>query len=113
MVHNTDPSLSFEGGRDKHTRMWMIDLKSIPEHTEIKARPSLQVNNVYGLSVKKDIVQYLHRTSESPVTSTWYAAINNGNYTTWPGLTSANVRKHLAKSIATTKGHMRQIHQND
>jgi hypothetical protein len=33
-------------------------------------------------------------------------------FTTWPGLTSALIRKHLPKSIATAKGHQKQDRQN-
>ena len=69
-------------------------------------------DNVYDFTVRRDIVRYLHRAAGSPVPSTWCAAIDAGNYATWPGLTSKQVRKHLPKSQATTKGHMRQIRQN-
>ena len=55
-----------------------------------------------------DLVQYLHRACFSPVVKTWTHAIDAGFFTTWPGLTSALVRKHLPKSLAMAKGHLRQ-----
>ena len=82
MVHNTDPSLLFEGGRDRHTQTWTINLKNIPRQAQLTTCPSLQTNNVYKLSVKKEIVQYLHRAAGSPVPVTWCTAIDKGNYTT-------------------------------
>ena len=43
---------------------------------------------------------------------TWTASITSGFFTTWPGLTSALVRKHFPKSLATAKVHLRQDQQN-
>jgi hypothetical protein len=48
----------------------------------------------------------------SPATSTWTDAIDAGFFTTWPGLTAALVRKHLPKSLATAKGHLKQDRTN-
>jgi len=39
------------------------------------------------------------------------AAIRNGNLTTFPGLTAANVAKHFPESDETQKGHIKQIQQ--
>ena len=64
------------------------------------------------MTTLRDLVIYLHRACFSPVTSTWTAAIDEGYFATWPGLTSAVVRKHLPKSLATAKGHLRQIRKN-
>ena len=35
MVHNTDPSMLFEGTRDRDTMMWAINLNSI-SHTKTR-----------------------------------------------------------------------------
>ena len=67
-----------------------------------------EANNVYNFTLKRDIVRYVYRATGSPVPATWIKSINNGNYATWPGLTSQLVRKHLPKSDYTTKGHTRQ-----
>ena len=115
MVHDTDPTMSFEGTRDSITRMWTINLKDISKQTNVTnnaVAASMEANNVYDFTLKQEIVKYLHCAAGSPVPSTWCEAIDNNHYATWPGLTSQLVRKHLPKSIATTKGHMRQIRQN-
>jgi hypothetical protein len=47
-----------------------------------------------------------------PVIKTWTQAIDAGFFTTWPGLTSALVRKHVSKSVVTAKVHLRQDRKN-
>ena len=64
------------------------------------------------MSTKSYLVQYLHRYAFRPVVTTWTKAIYAGYFSTWPGLTSEIVCKHLPKSMATSKGHLRQICQN-
>ena len=80
-------------------------LSPIPPHSPLS-------NNVHTLSTRSDIFQYLHRSAFRPIVSTWTANITSGFFTIRPGLTSALVRKHLLKSLATAKGHLRQDHQN-
>eukprot|EP00957_Ditylum_brightwellii_P030089 2277540-Ditylum_brightwellii.AAC.1 len=69
-------------------------------------------NNVYALTVKIDIANYLHAACFSTVASTWKKAIRRGFFATWPGLDETLLQKHLGKSVATTKGHMKQQHVN-
>eukprot|EP00957_Ditylum_brightwellii_P071459 5431778-Ditylum_brightwellii.AAC.1 len=69
-------------------------------------------NNVYKLSTKKDIVNYLHASCFSPVTSTQKKTIQQGHFATWLGLDETLVQKHLERSVATTKGHMKQQRMN-
>ena len=57
-------------------------------------------------------MQYLYIAAFVPVVSSWTTAITTGFFTTWPGLTSALVQKHLPKSIATAKGRLCQDQQN-
>ena len=42
----------------------------------------------------------------SPVSTTWCKAVNNNHFTTWPGLTTELITKHLPPSIATAEGHL-------
>ena len=105
----------FTGKRDRTKNMWSIDLGRPPPTTQTSPSPvaaTQHANNVYDFTIKRDIVRYLHRGASSPVPLTWCAAIDIGNFATWPGLTSWLVRKHLQKSVPTTKGHMRQIRQH-
>jgi hypothetical protein len=48
----------------------------------------------------------------SPTLETWLLAISCGHFITWPGLTTANVRRYLPKSEATAKGHLDQQRKN-
>jgi hypothetical protein len=115
------------GQRDPSTGLWHIPLKlstttilptpTPSSYTVLTPTPSTNLpapsaNNVHELQQRKqDIVQYLHQAAGSPVPSTWIKAIDAGFFTTWPGLTSKLVKKHLPKSLATAKGHLRQERQ--
>ena len=58
-------------------------------------------------------IAFYHATLFSPVISTWCDAIDNNSFTTWPELTSAQVRKYLPDgSAATIKGHLHQQRSN-
>ena len=109
ITHLSDPALSLKGHRDPISKMWTVDItKPCPTESRVQTT-RLMANNVYEYKKKKDIVTYLHRAAFSPVKSTWIQAIQAGFFTTWPGLTPALVDKHLNKSPATIKGHLRQI----
>ena len=106
--HRHDPALSLHGHCDHTTGMWIIDISttSPPKPTTYQSKKN------YELHKKRDIVTYLHKAAFSPVPSTWTETIETGFYTSWPGLTSELVKKHLPKSPATVKGHLRQIRKN-
>jgi hypothetical protein len=53
-------------------------------------------------------IKYLHAAAGYPVEDTWIAAINAGNYNTWPGLSAQAVRCHFPESDETQKGHMKK-----
>ena len=57
------------------------------------------------MATKPDLAMYYHRANFSPVPTTFITAINNGNFSTWPGLTAELISKHLPKSLTTAKGH--------
>ena len=98
------------GTRDLFTKLWSLDK---PDNHDPTLTPlQTQANNAYTQKTLRDLVIYLHQAAFSPVTSTWIKAIDEGYFTTWPGLTSELVRKHLPKSIATAKGHMRKTKMN-
>ena len=79
--------------------------------------PSPSPSNIYADSVnemttKNDLVLYLHRSEWIPVPSTLIKAIYACVYAIWPGLTASLVRKHLPKTIYTSKGHLHQEQKN-
>jgi hypothetical protein len=94
------------GSRDPRSRLWRADLK--------KPKPAVQpaCNHAHDTSTQKELINYLHAVFFSPVKSTWIAAIKNGNFTSWPGLTERAVERHLSKSSATVKGHLNQQRMN-
>ena len=64
------------------------------------------------MTIKRDLVQYLHRAAFIPVVSAWTKDIDAGYCDTWTCLTSELVRKHLPLSLSTNKFHLRQDRQN-
>ena len=98
------------GTRDDFTRLWAMD-KPNTSQPPVSHFPLL-INNAYTQKTLRELVTYLHQAAFSPVPSTWIAAIDEGFFATWPGLTSDLVRKHLPKSVATAKGHMRKTKMN-
>jgi hypothetical protein len=94
------------GSRDPRLRLWRVDLKKKCETKNV------QCNHAHDNSNQKYLINYLHAVCFSPVKSTWIAAIKNGHFTSWTGLTEHVVEKHLCKSILTTKGHLNQQRQH-
>ena len=45
-------------------------------------------NNAFSMSTKPYLEMYYHRAAFSPVPTKFIIAINNGNFSTWPGLTA-------------------------
>ena len=82
--------------------------------SEAHTRPQAYVfaNSVYHMNTLPALVQFLHRACFSPVVYTWYKAIDAGYFTTYKGLISKLVRKHLPTYIETAKGHLRLSHQH-
>ena len=60
---------------------------------------------------KKDLITFLHGTMCSIVPITWIKEIKNNQFTTWTGLTTDLVTKHLPASIFTAEGHQHQERQ--
>ena len=56
-------------------------------------------------------MRYLHAAAGFPTEATWYAAVQRGNYNSWPWLNPKNVRAHFPESEETQKGHMRNMPQ--
>jgi hypothetical protein len=102
------------GTRNHVNGLWTVDLSNKPSNsppTPIPVRIPL-VNSAQSMKTLADLVLYFHRACFSPVVKTWTQAIDAGFFATWPGLTSALVRKHLPKSVSTAKGHLRQDRKN-
>jgi hypothetical protein len=105
-----DDAIVLTGTRDANG-LWVLNLKNDTTIAPTNTTNQHAANNVHEHRSQKDIVKYLHQACCSPVPSTWIKAIDAGHFATWPDLTSNLLRKHLPKSIATTKGHLRQERQ--
>lgn len=71
-----------------------------------------QLNSVYDLPSTEKRIKYLHAAAGFPVKDTWVAAINAGNFSSWPGLTAKAVIRYFPESDETAKGHMKRQRQN-
>ena len=57
-------------------------------------------------------IAFMHASMFSPSLSTWCKAIDSGRMTTWPDLTSAQVRRHPPHPAAMIQGHLDQQRAN-
>ena len=92
----------------------IANLANVPMRTQKlnKPTPFMSASNVYALSTKVDLVKYLHIAFWIPNPDTWFKSIDQGFFATFPGLTTALVKQHLPKSVATQKGHMKMARKN-
>jgi hypothetical protein len=99
-----------------HNGLWRINPSSDGKQTELdkdKVPCDDHAANVYSLPSTSQSIKFLHAAAGFPVKETWLPAIENGHYSTWPGLTSNPVRKHFpAESVEIQKGHMKKQCQN-
>ena len=66
---------------DRSTLTWKIDADG-------KAKPLVNVvHNVYRIRSKEVLCDYLHQAAGYTMKKTWLAAIKEGFFTIWPGLT--------------------------
>ena len=61
---------------------------------------------------KPELLKYHHSACFSPVLSTWLKEIQQGNFSSWPGLTVNLFHKHSKKPMNTSLGHMHQQQKN-
>jgi hypothetical protein len=89
--------------RDVNTGLWRINLKNTNRHI-----PEPIANNVYELRNTGALFHYLHKALFSPTTSAMLQAVKDGHRITWPGLTEADINKHLKLMLAKAMSHMNQ-----
>jgi len=61
------------------------------------------------LKKQPEIVRYYHAAVGFPTKPTWIRAINNKQYASRPGLTSAIVQNYYPESEETLNGHARKF----
>jgi hypothetical protein len=99
----TEPPI-LHGSKLNREKLWTISGKTGKNKRE-------EVSNVYSLPSVQQSVKYLQASAGFPVCDTWLDAVQAGNYVTWPGLTTATIRRHCPDSDETQKGHMKKQRQ--
>jgi hypothetical protein len=112
-----DGKVIIKGKRNATNGLWNIPLapKSSPApptppfalHQFNLANSMIRTNKTKG-----ELAAFLHGCAFSPSTSTFIRAIRRGHFSSWPGLSESLIKKHLPKSLATSKGHLRMQQQN-
>jgi hypothetical protein len=106
--------------------LWMLQLDGMllanrdhvpsrqQESPKIMIEPTIgTANSMVANNTIADRIAFYHAAAFSPIISTWCDAIDNGHFTTWPELTSAQIRKHLPNgSGPMIKGHLHQQRSN-
>jgi hypothetical protein len=102
--------------RDPDSSLWLIP---IIDHQIKQTEPIQPINPVrqpkptahsaYHQQTLPKLTAYLHACVGSLPPTTWIKAIANDWFSSWPGLTTTAVRKHLPKSPMTVMGHMHRI----
>ena len=89
--------------------LWTLPILDAPPAVPILNAPPHQANGILRTDKpKQELATYLHATLGSPVPSTLLQAIRSHHLTTFPGLTTNLITKHLPKSLATVLGHQDQ-----
>jgi hypothetical protein len=114
IVVTKNDKIILKGIRDTVSTLWMIPIKhnkrvnllaqSLPPVPATHA-----ANSAYHQPTIAKLMAYLNATIGSLPVKTLCNAIDNDWLTSFPGLTSKAIRKHLPKSISTTMGHMHMI----
>jgi hypothetical protein len=66
-----------------------------------------KANYIFDLPNTLQSLLYHHTSAEFPPKETFLAAVQAGNYATWPSLTTMLILKHFSNSDKTQKGHMK------
>ena len=102
------------GLRDCTTGLWNVPLVSSPpiKPPRMLSHPN-QANSIFRQDItKRELDQYFYAAAFRPFNSTLLAAINNGHFTSWFGLSAGLISKHLPQYPFTVKGHLDQEQNN-
>lgn len=105
---NHQNKIVLTGNRDPITRLWHIPLSPTSQIN----KTALSVTSLTQCANMEQIIHFYHATLFSPVASTLVQAVKNGYLSTWPGLTSANIKQYLKPTMAMAKGHLDQVRCN-
>jgi hypothetical protein len=114
IVVTKNDKVILKGIRDKTSTLWMIPIK---HHKKVKLLaqelpyvPLVHAaNSTYHQPTIAKLMAFLNATIGSLPVKTLCNAIDNDWLTSFPGLTTSAIRKHLPKSISTAMVHMHII----
>jgi hypothetical protein len=113
IVVKKNDKIILKGVRDKVSTLWMIPIKHRTKRKlfeqQLPPTPTHAANSAYHQPTIAKLMAYHNATIGSLPIKTLCNAIDNDWLTSFPGLTSAAIRKHLPKSISTTMGHLHMI----
>jgi hypothetical protein len=66
-----------------------------------------KANAIFNLPNTRQSLLYHQASVGFPPKETFLAAVQAGNYTTWPGMTTTLIHKHFPDMDKTQKGHMK------
>ena len=119
-----DNKLILHGKRNQQDGLWDVPIPQPPNlsnddgWTLVKPkRNKSPIQQKANIIIRKDkpkleLAQWLHASCGSPNQSTFIKAIEQGNFLSWPGLSTSLIKKHLPSSETTTKGHFNQERKN-
>jgi hypothetical protein len=114
IIVTKNDKIILKGIRDKASTLCMIPIKHNKKVNllaqKLPAVPLVHAtNSAHHRPTIVKLMAYLNATIGSLPVKTLCNAIDNDWLTSFPGLTSSAIRKHLPKSISTTMGHMHMI----
>jgi hypothetical protein len=105
-----DGKIIIVGQRNDVNGLWNVPLA--PKETEIPQVQHSANGAIRNVRTKQDLAAFLHACTFSPQNSTFLRDIRRNRFDSWPGLTMTLFTKHLEKSLATSKDHLRMEQQN-
>ena len=98
--------------RNLHNHLWEFKLTQTTQKLNHLPAPPPQINNVYTLSTKSSIINFLHGACGFPAKSSWIHAVKKNFFTTWPTITAPLIQKHLNKSETASLARIQQTPKN-
>ena len=124
LVKNEDITIKYKAkpileGHRAANGLWMVPVpksahqqtSATPSPTWMQPAPQHFANSAYHQKNKKDLAIFLHATAGYPPINSFCKAIDAGYFTTWPGLTTTLIRKHLGQSSPTIMDRLKRLRQ--
>jgi hypothetical protein len=108
-----DGKIIIKGKRNTTNGLWNIPLAPKSDTSPSSSTKQHLTNSmIRSKQTKSGLAAFLHGYAFSPSISTFLVAIRRGHFSSWPGLSESLITKHLKKSTATSKGHLRMEQRN-